>query len=43
MPQIYRIGPVICHMSKEVVGKFSFRELKIEKEKFLTQSPIPNF
>ena len=28
-------------MPKKVVEKFSFSELKIEKVKFFTQSPIP--
>ena len=32
-----------CHVPKEVVDKFSFSELKIEKLKFFTQSPIPKF
>ena len=31
-----------CHVSKEVVEKFSFSEPKIEKVTFFTQSPIPN-
>ena len=32
-----------CHVPKKVVEKFSFSELKIEKVKFFTQSPVPTF
>ena len=32
-----------CHVPKKAVKKFSFSELKIEKVKFFTHTPISNF
>ena len=39
----YYCTQLSCHIPKEVVEKFNFSELKIEKEKFFTQSPVPKF